>query len=161
MKTTLILLSSMSMLIDPVIAENVAQFSHGCGTGCTVRVSLSAVVTLRNGVKKGTFLRKFTGGGRGDFNGTLTSTIFAKCSEGLISGNNSNWKIINLSDSNRYTTVQGGIGYYFDAICQSTQSFSIPRAFQAAECFGSSYGSTQFFTTIATIYDLINEKDIA
>lgn len=53
-------------------AENHKTFGHGCGTGCTVNVSLTNVTNLGNGVSKGTFLRKFTGGGRGDFNGTLT-----------------------------------------------------------------------------------------
>lgn len=128
-----VLVSSITFLymIIPLTirAQNSTNFEHGCGTGCTVRASLTNVTSSGDGVSKGIFLLKGTGGGRGvDRNATSTATVtvLAKCSEGLISWNNSEWRIVDLSDSYRYTTSQGGIGYYFDAICQSSNVAQSP-----------------------------------
>jgi hypothetical protein len=110
-------------------ADNLDQFIYGCGTGC--RVTVERIGTVRGmtydgyAIQSSAFYRQITGGGRGNSNIQEVVYYFASCSTKELAFSPvdtmptapSAWVQI-TGTSQDYTTVAGGLGYYFDALCQ-------------------------------------------
>jgi hypothetical protein len=121
--------SSSPAIVEEIAIPNPTEFGHGCGTGCSVKASMTKIANLEDGITKGTFTIEQKGGGRGDNPNAIergTSILYVRCSEALYSRDKLKWDKIDLSDSGRYTTVQGGFGYYYDAVCKSEYIQSTP-----------------------------------
>jgi hypothetical protein len=145
MRKILIALISSSMSIgclnifNTLHAQASMQFRYGCGTGCSVDAKLiGSVKVFRTGsdstIIQGNFLKRITGGGRGDENYSITNYVLANCEEseimflknkpgfddqGFIPAQSEHREWIKMTGTNSdYTTVVGGRGYYFDALCK-------------------------------------------
>ncbi|MCT7949862.1 hypothetical protein NG798_08690 [Ancylothrix sp. C2] len=110
-----------------VDARSQSEFSHGCGTGCAVKVKrISDVKSMRlpsgQQVKNATFVQQQF------INGQLKTSsqrqFFADCQQRQLASADQNsipkqkdWNQLAGDDSD-YTTVAGGRGFYFDALCK-------------------------------------------
>lgn len=133
---------SVNLLVFSAFARTPPQFGYGCGTGCSTKVKLVSPI---NGYRSadgrtityGTFAVQVTGGGRGDLNTTFLRYVLADCDHLSLArlekparftdagidfskGERGNWEKLSGS-SYDYTTVVGGRGYYFDALCKKTK----------------------------------------
>lgn len=109
-------------------AQETIEFGHGCGAGCSVKAKLISEIeqfTLTDGreAKTAVFFVDQTGGGRGETNLSRTFQVTAVCdskeiafSPELSAPTDSSW-IQLAGDDSDYTSVAGGRGYYFDALC--------------------------------------------
>ena len=110
-----------------VDARSQTEFGHGCGTGCGVKVKrISDVKSMRlasgQQVKTATFLQQqFI---NGELKRSSQRQFFADCQKRQLASANKgsfpkekDWNQLAGDDSD-YTTVAGGRGYYFDALCK-------------------------------------------
>jgi hypothetical protein len=133
-----VLSSTLAIGASPMASA--APFVHGCGTGCRVTAELISPVTQQSSLARGSFRQQITGG----INGNKTQTIygFAACARQRLALTPSNRQESPASDdewlkldgtNQDYTTVAGGRGYYFDALCKAPQLASPPKLTEASK----------------------------
>ncbi len=99
------------------------SFGYGCGTGCVVKATLVSKPQLGPGeIMEAKFRQTFLFNGK--ISGSTVRYFWATCSNYSIAFNDTNvfpdggWRKLNTTDfSANYTTVAGGLGYYFDVLC--------------------------------------------
>ena len=115
-----------TMGVVPSIAASAEfDFVYGCGTGCAVRVKQISPIyrATLNGkaVAKAKFFIVFTGAGRGNDNSSKQSFVVASCREKKLAFVGANGKLDSWNTltgtSQDYTTVAGGLGFYFERLC--------------------------------------------
>jgi hypothetical protein len=131
----LILIPIGSATAAPLVQPLVQPFVHGCGTGCSVTAELISPITKRASLNQGTFRQQIKGGQGG--NKTQTLYGFADCATKRLALTLQNRSESPASDDEwlqldgtrqDYTTVAGGRGFYFEALCAAPQPAAKPAS---------------------------------
>jgi hypothetical protein len=140
--------------IDPAGA---VPFVYGCGTGCRVEGELVSEVTMVGGYRHGRFRIKATGLPREPKVVEKTNEVFADC-DGKRLGfgakqkppakNSTDWLQIEGTRQD-YTTVSGGRGFYFEALCQATIKPATPKLTEASQVGTNGLGPVLVGMTVA------------